>query len=62
MSRLVFVNAEVFLAYAANGANPIFGNVFESGAGSNAGIGITFSGIVNITTGVTDVLFHCRVT
>ena len=62
MSRLVFVDAEVFLAYAANGANPIFGNVFESGAGSNAGIGITFGGIVNITTGVTDVLFHCRVT
>ena len=36
---------------SANRANPVFGNVFESGSGSNAGIGISDFGIVNISAG-----------
>ena len=45
------------LAQAADGADPIFGNVFPLGAGSNAVFGITGGRIILITTGA-QILFH----
>ena len=48
---------EYVLAEAANGANPIVGNVLKGGAGSDTAVGIANLGIVNIAAGAY-VLFH----
>jgi hypothetical protein len=47
---LLVVGLEFFLAYAANGADPVVGNILEGGARCDAAVGITLGGIVDITT------------
>ena len=55
----LFVNgAEFILAYAAERANPVFGEFFEWGAWLNAVVGITYCGIVLVAADVTYILFH----
>lgn len=51
--------AEIILAYATEGAHPVGGDVFESSAGGNAAVGVAFGGVVDVTTDVANVLFHC---
>lgn len=60
-SDLFFRLGKLVLADAAEGANPIFGDVFPGGAGSDAIVGITCCGIVNVTADFTYVLVHVRV-
>ena len=50
---------ELVFAYAADGADPIFRQIFEFGAGSNVVFRITGSLIIYITANVTNVFFHC---
>ena len=49
---------ELILTDAAERAEPIFGNIFPSGAGSNAIFGIAEFGVVNITAKITNVLHN----
>ena len=49
---------EYALVQTANGADPIFGNLFPGGAGGNAVIRIAYSGIVFIAAGAN--VFHSR--
>jgi hypothetical protein len=49
---------EVVLAYAADGAYPVFGDVFEGGAGGDAVVGVAHFRVIHVTTGVANVLFH----
>ena len=49
---------ELILAYAAQGAHPISGNLLPGGAGGNAVVGITLSGIVDIAAQITNILIH----
>lgn len=49
---------EVRLVDAAIWAIPIVWNVFESGAWSDARIGISLDGIVDVVTSVACVFFH----
>lgn len=55
---LLFVLDEIILAYAADRAHPIFGNVLESGAGGNAAVGIAFGRIVYEAANLADVFVH----
>ena len=55
---LLLLYREVVLANAADGANPVFGNVFKSCAGSDAAIGVSYFRVIHITTSVANVLFH----
>lgn len=48
---------ELVFAYAADGADPIFRQIFEFGAGSNVVFRITGSFIIYITANVTNVFF-----
>jgi hypothetical protein len=43
---------------AADGANPILGDVGKGGAGSYAIIGIALFGVVNIAADQTDITIH----
>lgn len=54
----LFFGREVFFGYAAKRASPIIGNIFESGAGCNAGIGVAYFGIVDVATYVAYIFFH----
>ena len=55
----LFVNgAEFILAYAAERANPVFGEFFEWGAWLNTVVGITYCGVVLVSADVTYILFH----
>ena len=56
--HILIFRAEVFLAYAADGAYPVLGEVFESGAGSYAVIGVAELWIIDVTAGVANILFH----
>ena len=49
---------EISFGSAADGADPVFGDVFESGSGSDTGIRIANSRVVFISTEVADILFH----
>ena len=49
---------EVALTYTTNGAYPVFGNVFEGGAGLDTAIGIAGFRIIDVTTDVANILFH----
>ena len=55
---LVFSRREVALAYTAEGAYPILGNVFKGCACSDAAIRIAYFGVVHITAYVAHILFH----
>ena len=55
---LLFHWAEVFLAYAAEGAYPVGGQVFEGGAGGYAIVGVALGGIILVVADVANVLFH----
>ena len=53
---------EHFFTFLAQRTYPIFGQVFESRAGSNAVIGIAYFGIIYIPAYFAFVLFHsCRI-
>ena len=57
--RLFFlVRLEIVLAYAADRADPIFGNVFESRARLDAGFRIAHFGVVHPLAYGTDILLH----
>lgn len=56
--RLFFYQFELFLAYAANRANPIIGNVLECSSGSDTSVGISHSRVVNPFADCAFVLFH----
>lgn len=56
MRFYLFLGSKVALVHSAVGAGPIFGEVFKFGAGSNAVVGITDFGVINITTDFADVL------
>jgi hypothetical protein len=47
---------EIFFTCRADGADPIFWNIFPLGAGEYAVIGIALGFIVNITANITNVL------
>ena len=49
---------ELILAYAAEGAYPVSGEVFKGCAGSDAVFGITYCGVVFIPANVTNVLHN----
>ena len=51
-------NFEIGFGSAADGADPVFGNIFESGSWSDTGIRIANSRVVFISTEVADILFH----
>ena len=53
LARLKFI-----FAYAAEGANPVFGKVFKGCAGFDAGIGVAHFGVVNPVADNTFVLLH----
>ena len=55
---LILYNLEVFLSNAADGAYPVFGNIFKRSARSNAAFGITYLGVVNPVTYSANVLLH----
>jgi hypothetical protein len=54
----LLLGREVIFAYAADGANPIFWNVFKSGAGLDTAVWVAYFGVINITASVANVLFH----
>lgn len=54
----VFHHFKRIFACAADGANPIFGDVFKSGAGSDAAIGIAYFGVINPLAGNANIFFH----
>ena len=54
----LFSGAELILAYTAQRAYPVFGQVFESRASGNAIVGVTYCGVILVATNVTYVLFH----
>ena len=49
---------ELILAYAAEGAYPIFRQIFEGGSGLDAIVGIAKFGIINISANIAYILFH----
>ena len=49
---------ELVLAYAAQGADPILGEVFELGAGGNAVIGVAHLGVIALAANVAHIHFH----
>ena len=49
---------EVVLAYSADGANPVLGNVFKGCAWSDTAIRIANFWVIHVTAGLADVLFH----
>ncbi len=58
--RLCFLfRRERVLIRAADGANPVFGNIGESCAGGNSIVGISHGGIINISAYLADILLHC---
>lgn len=50
--------AEIVLAHAAEGADPVGRDVLESGAGGDIAVGVAFGGVIDITADVANVLFH----
>lgn len=55
-----FGRFEIAFSDAADGADPIFGNVFKSRAGRDAAVGIALGRIVNVTANGTDVFLHVK--
>ena len=51
---------EILFADAADGAAPVVGKVFESGARGYAVIGIALGGVIHVTADFANVLFHKR--
>lgn len=56
--RLVVYRTEIFLAYRAERANPVGGNVLKGRAGGNTIVGISLCGVVNVAANVANILFH----
>ena len=54
----LLLNLEDVLTKSADGADEIFGEVFEGGAGGDAVIGVADGRIIFPTTNVADVLAH----
>ena len=54
----LFCRYKFIFASAAQGAYPIFGKIFKSGARGDAIVGISDFRIVHITAHVTNVFFH----
>lgn len=54
----LFSDFEYFLTHSAEGANPIFGEVFKTCAGGDASFGVTNFGVVNVVTNGAKILFH----
>ena len=54
----LLLDGEIVFAYAADGAYPIFGNVFKGCAGGDAAIGVAYFGVIHITAGFANVLLH----
>src|SRR3954463_5384150 len=59
---LLVVGGEVFLAGAADGAEPVTGDVLERGAAGDAAVGIAVGRVVDEAARLTDVLLHKAVT
>ena len=57
-SGLLLYGLEILFAYAAQGANPLVGNLLERGVGCDARIGISDGGVIDPTTYCASVLFH----
>ena len=57
-SVLLLLLGELVLAYAAQGADPILGEVFELGAGGNAVIGVAHLGVIAVAANVAHIHFH----
>ena len=55
---MLLSGAELVFAYAAEGANPVSGEVFEGGAGGDAVVGVACCGVVLIAADFANVLFH----
>ncbi len=55
---LLFYRLEIFFSYAANRANPIFGEVFKSNSRSDSCIRIAYFRIVNPIANSANVFFH----
>ena len=53
LARLKFI-----FAYAAEGANPVFGDVFKGRSGFDTRLGVTHFGVVNPVADNTFVLLH----
>lgn len=51
---------EILFADAADGAAPVVGKIFESGARGYAVIGIALGGVIHVTADFANVLFHKR--
>ena len=49
---------EHIFAYAAKRAAPIVGQIFESGAGSDAAVRITDRRVIDVVTNCATILFH----
>ena len=59
LAGALFVNgAEFVLAYAAEGAYPVFGEFFEWGAWLDAVVGVAYCGIILVAAYVAYILFH----
>ncbi len=55
--RLCFLD-KFFFADSANRANPVFWQIFKSGAGGDTVIRITYFGVVDVSAGVAFVFGH----
>lgn len=53
-----FLWLEVFFSYAADGADPVVGKVFEGCSGCDSCVGVAFFGVVNPLADGANVLFH----
>ena len=58
VDRGLFRGGEVVLADAAEGADPVFREIFEGGSGGDAVVGVAGGGVVLIAADVAYVLFH----
>ena len=58
MSGDLFSCREVVLAYSADGANPIFWNVFEGSARGNTIFWVTGYRVIDVATSVANILCH----
>ena len=56
--RPLFNDLEIFLAYSAQGAHPVFGNIGPCSAGSHAIVGVANFGVIYITAYYAYVFFH----
>ena len=53
-------SGEVRLGSAADGTDPIFGQIFKSGTGGDAAVRVTGGGIIFIATHIANIFLHCQ--